>query len=99
MRTMSLAILAGVLVYGLPSSASAQGSESRLCPPGQIMQGGVCAPRPRMGRGPGNPGAGEGWNPKLPGYESMVCEWQSGPDYGTYFFCPADGKTNPKPKL
>ena len=96
MRNLSLVIVAGVLVYSLPTSASAQTHESRLCPPGQIMQGGVCVPRPRMGRGPGNPGS-EGWNPKLPGYEPTMCQWQ---DFDqSYAFCPADGTVNPKPRF
>lgn len=84
MRTMSLAILVGILVYGLPSSASAQSNNTpRLCPPGEIMQGGECRPRPRGGPG-ANPGAGTGWVTGLPGYEPSLCNMSGG---GGYHFC------------
>ena len=85
MRTLSLAILAGVLVYGLPTSASAQQNNNtpRLCPPGEILRDGVCGPRPRGGPGT-NPGAGTGWVTGLPGYEPTICELVSG---GGYHHC------------
>ena len=65
MRTMSLAILAGVLVYGLPSSASAQQlsqiEADAACPPGQVWnnESGYCE---RVKRGPG-PVGGPGSQP------------------------------------
>jgi hypothetical protein len=62
MRTLFLAILAGVLIYGLPGSASAQQYVSPMpthviCPPGQVWNedGGYCE-RARRGPGPVGPG-------------------------------------------
>lgn len=67
MRTVPLAILAGILVYCLPAGASAQQNQV-ICGPGQFKQNGVCIERPRAGYGV-NPGPGENYGPGLPGYE------------------------------
>lgn len=59
MRTISLAILAGVVVYALPASVSAQRYISPMpiyviCPPGQVWnEEGYCE---RVPQGPGRAG-------------------------------------------
>ena len=96
MRTVSLAILAGVLIYGLPGSASAQTNPnaSKLCPPGEIMQRGQCVSRPRMGPGPGpRDGGPDDIDFYIGISDNLVCQ---GP--GGYFFC-SSGNTGPYPNV
>jgi len=90
MRTIPLAILAGILVNCLPTSASAQSNEPRLCPPGEIMQGGQCAPRPRAGPGPSG-GRGTTVINGDVGGEPTVCGGG-----GAYHFCFSGGGGKPR---
>jgi len=104
MRTASLAILAGILVYALPGTVSAQQYRSPMqnnvvCPPGQLMQNGVCVDRPRVGprhHRDGNPGHGTGWVNGNFGYDQSMCQWSHFDQ--SYVFCPYDGSRNPPPK-
>jgi hypothetical protein len=96
MRTISLAILAAVLVYGLPASAVAQTNPnaSKVCPPGQFKQNGVCVDRPRMGPGPGpRDGGPDDVGSYIDISDNLVCQ---GP--GGYFFC-STGNTGPYPNV
>ena len=98
LKTSVLVGLGLLMTAGLPVATSAQQYRSPMpvitvCGPGEYMQGGVCAPRPRGGPGT-NPGAGTGWVTGLPGYEQTMCQWEN----GGYFFCPGNGKTNPRVK-